>query len=174
MIPFKICFIYLFRTVLGLCFCVQTFSSCEEPGPLSSCVVRAFHCSGFSCGARALGHAGFGRHDWATELNWTELHVGSVVVACRPQSTGSIVVAHRPICPIAHGVLLDQGLNRCPLHCETDFSTTGLPRKPCIMVSYSHKLNFLSLYRNLTQSQLRGRDLCTQVIKVTLMSLIIN
>ena len=97
-----------------------------------------------------------------------------VVVACGPQSTGSVVVAHSPICPIAHEGLLDQGSNQCPLHCEADFSTTGLPRKPCIMVSYSHKSNFLSLYRNLTQSQLRGRDLCIQVIKLTLMSPIIN
>ena len=31
------------------------FLSCREPGLLSGCSTWASHCSGFSCGARALG-----------------------------------------------------------------------------------------------------------------------
>ena len=38
---FKIVFIYLFLTVLGLCCCAWVFSSC---------ISQASHCSGFSCG----------------------------------------------------------------------------------------------------------------------------
>ena len=38
----------------------RLFSSCGKWGLLSSCGVRASHCSGFSCcRARALGHTGF-------------------------------------------------------------------------------------------------------------------
>ena len=60
----------------------------------------ASHCSGFSCcRAQALGH------------------VGSVVVAHRPQITGSVTVAHGPSCPEACGILPQQGLNMCFLHC---------------------------------------------------------
>ena len=47
-------------TALGLCCCVQDFSSCGERGLLSSCGVWASHSSGFSsCRAQALGHTGF-------------------------------------------------------------------------------------------------------------------
>ena len=35
------------------------FSGCSKQGLLSGCGVQASHCSGFSCGARALGLAGF-------------------------------------------------------------------------------------------------------------------
>ena len=50
-----ILFIYLFLPVLGLPYCLQTFSSCGEWGLLSSCGAQASHSSGFSCGAQALG-----------------------------------------------------------------------------------------------------------------------
>ena len=44
-----------FLAALGLCCCSWAFFSCSERGPLSSCGVRASHCSGFSCcGAQAL------------------------------------------------------------------------------------------------------------------------
>lgn len=75
-----------------------------------SCVVRAFHCSGFPLREWALGHAGFGEHDWRA---WTETELNCTRRLCscglQASGTGSVVVAHRPICPIAHGVLLDQG-----------------------------------------------------------------
>ena len=33
---------------------------------------------------------------------------------------GSVVVAHGPRCSAACGILPDQGLNPCPLHCQVD------------------------------------------------------
>ena len=47
---------YLFLTVLGLCYCAWAFSCCGEWGLLSSCSAQAGHCCGFSCcRAQALG-----------------------------------------------------------------------------------------------------------------------
>ena len=51
-----ILFIYLFLTVLGLHYCAQAFSSCDEWELLSYCSERASPCCGFSYGAAALGH----------------------------------------------------------------------------------------------------------------------
>ena len=51
--------IYSFLAVLGLCCCADFFSMCREWDRLSSCGAWASHCSGFSCEAQALGHAGF-------------------------------------------------------------------------------------------------------------------
>ena len=42
-------FISLVLVTLGLCFCLQSFSSCREWGLLSSCGLQASHRSGFSC-----------------------------------------------------------------------------------------------------------------------------
>ena len=48
-------YLFYFLAALGLCCCMQAFSSCGEQG-YSSCGARASHCSGFSCcRARALG-----------------------------------------------------------------------------------------------------------------------
>ena len=44
------------------------------------------------------------------------LHVGSVVVARSLQSTGSVVVAHRPRCSAACGIFTDQRSNPHLLH----------------------------------------------------------
>ena len=56
----KNCMFYLFLLALGLCCCPWAFSSCGDWGLLSSCGVRAAHCSGFSCcRAWALEHVGF-------------------------------------------------------------------------------------------------------------------
>ena len=46
--------IYLFLTALGIHGCIMAFSSCEQ-GLLSRCGAWAPHCSGFSCGAQAIG-----------------------------------------------------------------------------------------------------------------------
>ena len=40
--------IYLFLAALGLCCCMQSFSSCGERGLLLRCGVRASHCGGLS------------------------------------------------------------------------------------------------------------------------------
>ena len=51
--------IYLVLAALGLCCCLQAFSSCREWGPVSSCDAWVSHCSGFSCCRKwALGHRG--------------------------------------------------------------------------------------------------------------------
>ena len=51
-------FIYLFiLVVLGLCCCLQAFSSCQEWGVLSGYRMQASHCGNFSCyGLWALEH----------------------------------------------------------------------------------------------------------------------
>ena len=91
--------IFFYFFVLGLHCCNWAFSSCNKQG-CSWLWNTASHCSGFSCcRAQALGH------------------VGSVVVAHRPQITGSVTVAHGPSCPEACGILPQQGLNMCFLHC---------------------------------------------------------
>ena len=96
-------FIYLFLAALGLHCYARAFSSCGQRGATPHCGVRASHCGGFSCcGAQALG-------TWA-----------SVVVACRLQSTGSVVVAHRLSCSTACGIFLEQGSNPCHLHWQAD------------------------------------------------------
>ena len=48
-------FYYLLTPVLGLCCCVQAFSSCSDEGATFYCGARAPHFSGFSyCGTQAL------------------------------------------------------------------------------------------------------------------------
>ena len=52
-------FLFFLFAVLGLCCCRWTFSGCREQGLLFTVVLRASHCSSFSCcGAQALGRAG--------------------------------------------------------------------------------------------------------------------
>ena len=77
--------------MLDHCCCARTFSSCGEQRLLSSCGVRASHCSGFSCcGAWVLG------------------------------PTGSVVVVHGLSCSEARGIFPNQGSNPCPLYWEAD------------------------------------------------------
>ena len=66
---------------------------------------------------------------WAQQLQHTGIrvhglsylwHVSSVVAACRLQSTGSVVVAHRLSCSVACGIFLDQGSNLFPLRWQAD------------------------------------------------------
>ena len=102
---------YLFLAALGLCCCVRAFFSCGEQGLLSSCGAQASSCGAFSC-CRV----------WALGCQTP------VVVASELQSTGSVVVLHGLSCSVAHGILLDQGSNPCPL--QGRFLTTGPPGKP--------------------------------------------
>ena len=53
---------------------------------------------------------------WAQYL-W---HAGSVFVARRLQSTGSVVVAHGLSCSAACGIFPDQDSNPCPLYWQAD------------------------------------------------------
>ena len=48
----------IYFSVLGLCCCVSC-SLVVLSGGYSSCYTQASHCGGFSCGAQALGNAGF-------------------------------------------------------------------------------------------------------------------
>ena len=76
------------------------FSGCGEWGLPCSCAAWASHCSGFSCGIRALGHMGFSK--------WP--HVGSVVVAPGLKSAGSAVTVHRLSLSAAWGAGCGEGL----------------------------------------------------------------
>ena len=82
-------------------------------GPLSSCGAWASQCSGFSCGARAVGH------------------VDSVVATCWLQSTGSIVVLHGLSCAKACGIFPEQGSNLYLLHWQVDSSLLSHQGSPC-------------------------------------------
>ena len=54
--------------------------------------------------------------------------VGSVVVVCRLQSTGSVVVVHRLSCPRTCGIFPGQGLKLCPLHQQVNsLDHQGIP-----------------------------------------------
>ena len=48
------------------------------------------------------------------------LHSGSVVPGPRLWRVGSVVMVHGPSFPAARGIVLDQGLNLCPLHRQAD------------------------------------------------------
>ena len=47
-------------------------------------------------------------------------HLDSVVVACRLQSSGSVIVVHGLSCSATYGIFPDQGSNPCPLHWQVD------------------------------------------------------
>ena len=84
-------FIYLFLAVLGLCCCVQAFSSCSERGLLFVAVRRLL------------------------------IAVASLVAEHRLQGgKASVVVAHRLSCSTTCGIFPDQGSNLCPLNWQAD------------------------------------------------------
>ena len=92
------------------------FCSCHESGLLCRCDAWASHCGGFvCCRARALGPVDL------------------------------VTVAHGFICPMARGILLDQGSNPCP--CQ--LSTTGPPEKSLWLLflpSSPREEQFLTFY----------------------------
>ena len=55
-----------------------------------------------------------GAHGFSSYSTWLTAVVPGL------QSTGSVVVAHRPSGPKACGIFPDQGLNLCPLHWQVD------------------------------------------------------
>ena len=83
-------FIYLF------CLCwvfvaMQTLSTCGKQGLLSSCDAQASYCSGFSCGAQALGHSGFS--SCGTWAQWLQLP-GSRAQGQQLWCTGLVALWH--------------------------------------------------------------------------------
>ena len=92
-----------------LFFSFLSLSAYGHGGPLllHMCFLQ-LQCMGFSL-------------QWFLSLQSTDSRqAGSVVAACGLQSTVSIVVAQGLSCPNSCGILLDDGLNPCPLHCKTD------------------------------------------------------
>ena len=56
---------------------------------------------------------------------------------------GSVVVAHRPSCSVACGILPDQGSNPCPLHWQADSQPLrhqGSPIFECLLSLYRNKI----------------------------------
>ena len=102
----KFLFIYLFLAALGLRCCPRAFSSCGEQGLLFTAVRGLL----IAVASLVVEH---GLQVRGLQYLW---HVGSVIVAPRLQSAGSVVVAHGFSCSAACGIFLDQGLNLCPLH----------------------------------------------------------
>ena len=97
---------YLFLAVLGLCCCTCAFSSCGERGLLFVAVRGLLIVVASLVVEHGLQARGL-RQLW---------HMGSVVVARRLQSTGSVVVAHGLSCSEACEIFPGQGSNLCPLH----------------------------------------------------------
>lgn len=82
---FLLNFLYLFVAALGLCCCVQAFSSCSKQGPLSGCsagvliVEHRLECAGSVVVAHGLSCPATRGIFWDQELNPCRLHgqVGS-------------------------------------------------------------------------------------------------
>ena len=103
-----------FLFFFGLCWVftvAHRFSLVSESGDYSVVVVRRLlivvSCLGAEHGL------------WGAGASVAVAH-GSVFVAPGLWSTGSVVVAHGLSCPSACGIFLDQGLNPCLLHLQTD------------------------------------------------------
>ena len=114
-----ILFIYIFLTALGLRCCMWAFSSCGELGLLFVAVYRLLIVV-----ASLVAEHGLQAH--GLQQLW---YVGSVVVACKLQSAGSVVVAHRLSCSEACGIFPDQGSNPCPPALADGSLTTAPPGK---------------------------------------------
>ena len=103
-------FIYVFVAVLGLC-CVHELSLAMVIRGYFLFVVLRFSLRWLlslqSTGSRVC------------RLQYLQ-HMGSVVVACRLWSMGSVVVVHGLSCLEACGIFLDQESNLCPLHWQAD------------------------------------------------------
>ena len=116
-------FIYLFilfLAVLGLRFCARAFSTCGEQGHSSS------RCAGLSL-------------SWPLLLRSTGF-----------RRAGSVVVAHRPSCSVACGILSDQGSNPSPLHWQADSQPLrhqGSPRMFFLKRMILHAYQKLGIYK---------------------------
>ena len=101
-------------------FVAGLLSSCRERGLL------ALWCAGFPLRwfllLQIVG-------SWACRLPWLQ-HMGSVVVAPRFQSTGSLAVGQGLSCSATFGVFLDQGANPMSPALAGRLFTTEPPGKP--------------------------------------------
>ena len=99
--------------MLGLCCCMQAFSSCGERG-LLFIVVRGLFIAVASlvCIAWALGA-------WA-----------------------SVIVAHGLSCSAACGIFPDQGSNLCPLHWQVDSQPLRHQGSPQYRVLHNWRQNY--------------------------------
>ena len=105
-------FIFLINLFIYL-FIFGCFAACRLSLVAASRGYSLLQCMGFSLRWRSMGSR---RVVFSSYGTWV-----SVVVACRLQSTGSVVVAHRLSCSVTCGIFLDQGSNPCPLHWQADF-----------------------------------------------------
>jgi len=111
-------FIYLdFFGCAGFCCCRQAFSSCGT---------NVSHCSGFSCGAWALGC------------------MGLVVAARGLQGTGSVAVEHGLRCPTARGIFLP-GIKPMSPSWKGRLLTPGPPGKPSVCSRHLFLISFASV-----------------------------
>ena len=108
----------------GSCRCTDFSLVAESRGLLSGCGAWASHFIDFSCCRRSTGSRAHGLQ----ELR----QLDSVVAAPGLQSTGSVVVMHRPSCSVACGVLSGQGTDRvsCIGRHILRFFTPEPPGKP--------------------------------------------
>ena len=104
----KLFFIFFFLATLGL-GCTR-LSLVVAHGGYSS-----LECVGFSLQWLLLL-----RSRGSRRLGFSSCPTGSATVACGLQNAVSIVVAQGLSCSTAWGIFLDQGLNPCPLHWQTD------------------------------------------------------
>ena len=94
-------FLYFYFWLCWVFVAGWAFSSCREWRLLCSCGTWASHCSGFSCGAQALGTG------------------ASVLAASRSYHAGSNAV-QRLNCSAACGIFPEKGLSPCLLHYQVD------------------------------------------------------
>ena len=114
----KDCFVFnIYKFILCIYFwlhwvfvAARSFSSCGERGLLFIAVRGLLTAVASLVAEHALS---------ACELQQLR-HTGSVVVACRLQSAGSVVVVHGLSCSAACEIFPDKGSNPCPLHWQVD------------------------------------------------------
>ena len=126
---FKIYFIYLFLAALGLRCCAWAFSSCSEQGLLFIVVcglLIAVASLVAEHGLQVRGLQQLWRVGSAVAAHGPQSTWASVVVACRLQSAGSVVVAHGLSCSAALGSSWTRAGTRVPCigrwilnHCTT-------------------------------------------------------
>ena len=89
---------YLFLMALGLCCCVQAFSSCSKQGLPSSCGAQASYCNGFSCcQAWALGCMCFSSYSTWTQFLCSMWHLpGPGIEPMSPVLAGGLSTSGPP------------------------------------------------------------------------------
>ena len=81
---------------------------------------------GLPCCTWASSSHGEQDHSSRSSRRGGSSYCGAQALGC----AGSVVVAHRLICPVACGIFPDQGSNRCPLHWQADSYPLDHPGSP--------------------------------------------